>query len=178
VIPTFLIDEPALVFIGLFAGYFIPKGWQGSLFKTRAFLAGTVVTLGFMAIAAYGYAKAPDWMFMYFLPAGKVPFWMVVYLFIIYYVLYLAGFFLSFELRKIHPALALLALLVSIAASVGVVMPLMDQYQTIATFDEYYKGQGIPLSESEIGKSSTLPGIALVVVAVILFMWARRQKSA
>jgi hypothetical protein len=176
VIPTFIIDEPALMFIGLFAGYFVPKGWQASLFKTRAFWAGTVVALGFMGLAAYGYAKAPDWMFMYLLPASEVPFWMIVYAFILYYVLYLAGFFLYHELRKIHPALGFLAILIALVASVVVILPVMDAYQTVATYEEFHQGKGMPLNESAVGKNSTLPGVALLILGVILFMWSRRQK--
>jgi len=178
VIPTFIIDEPALIFIGLFAGYFVPKDWTGSLLKTRAFFAGSVIALGFMGLAAYGYAKAPDWMFAYLIPASQVPFWMVVYIFVLYYFLFLAGFFLYPQLRRIHPALALLALVLSIIASVVVVLPVNQAYQTIATYEEFHQGRGVALSESEIGRHSMIPGVALLIVGVALLMWARRQKNS
>lgn len=177
-IPTFIIDEPALIFIGLFAGYFVPKDWTGSLLKTRAFVAGTAIALGFMALAAYGYAKAPDWMFAYLIPASKVPFWMVIYIFILYYVLFLAGFFLYPQLRKIHPALGIVALLLSVISCVAVVLPVSDAYQTIATYEEFHQGRGVALSESEMGKTTTLPGVILLVLSVVLLMWARRQKTS
>ncbi|MFO1520192.1 MAG: hypothetical protein U1F57_11130 [bacterium] len=177
-IPTFIIDEPILILIGLLAGYFVPKGWTKSLFKTRAFLAGNFIALGFMSLAAYGYVMAPDWMFGYLLPASKVPFWMVVYAFILYYVLFLGGFFLHQELKKIHPALAALALVLALAASILVVLPVLPAYQTIATYEEFYKGGGVPLNQSAMGKNTTIPGIVLLVGGVVLLVWSKRQKPS
>lgn len=177
-IPTFIIDEPFLVFLGLLASWFIPRAWGGSVFKTRAFLAGAWIVLGFMAGAAYGYVVAPDWMFMYLVPAAKVPFWIVVYIFIFYFLLYIAGFLLGHELRKIHGGLFACALLLFLAASVAVVLPLRKEYLTIATYEEFFRGGGIPLSESPIGKNTTLPAVGVVVTGIALLWWAKRQKAS
>ena len=38
------------------------------------------------------------------------------------------------------------------------------------------RGGGIPLSESPIGKNTTLPAIAVVVTGIALLWWAKRQK--
>jgi len=176
VIPTFIIDEPFLVFLGILAGSFVPAKWQGSLFRTRAFLAGSFLSLGFMALAWVGYWKAPDWMFMYFIPASKVPLWIVVYLFIFYYLLFLAGFFLHRELKKLNAILPWIAGLLFLAGSVAVVLPLLKEYQTIATFEEFHRGLGVSLPESAVGKATTIPAIILAVVGLILCLWARKQK--
>src|SRR4030095_9036152 len=139
--------------------------------------AGNVVALGFIALAAYGYVKAPDWMFGYLVPADQVPTWMAVYGFILDYVLFLAVFFLYHQLRQIHPALSILALLLALAASFIVVLPVMEAYQTIATYEDFRNGRGgIPLNESVIGKNTLIPGIVLLVVGAALFMWSRRAK--
>lgn len=174
---TFIIDEPFLVFLGLLAGFFVPAGWQRSLFCSRAFLAGSFLSLGFMALALIGYLKAPDWMFMYFIPASQVPLWIVIYLFIFYYLLFLAGFFLNRELRKMNPALPWCAAALFLAASVAVVLPLWKQYQTIASFEEFHRGMGVALPDSAVGKATTLPAILLAVCGLALCLWARRQKN-
>ncbi len=176
-IPTFIIDEPFLVFLGLLAGFFVPGGWTESVFKTRAFLAGTWISLCFMGLAAYGYFVAPDWMFMYLIPAKQVPEWMVVYLFIFYFLLYVAGFVLNRELRKLSPVLPWLALVLFLAVSVAVVLPLLREYKTVASFEEFHRGGGIPMAQSPMGKGTTLPAIGMVVSGVALLIWARRQKT-
>lgn len=176
-IPTFIIDEPFLVFLGIVAGFFVPANWQGSLFRTRAFLAGSFLSLGFMALALVGYLKAPDWMFMYFIPASKVPLWIVVYLFIFYYLLFLAGFFLHRELKKLNSILPWVAGLLFLAGSVAVVLPLLKEYQTVASFDDFHRGMGVSLPESAVGKATTIPAIILAITGLIFCLWARKQKA-
>lgn len=175
-IPTFIIDEPFLIFLGLLASAFLPKSWPGSVFQTRAFLAGNWLALGFMALAAYGYFIAPDWMFMYLLPAARVPVWIVFYIFIFYYLLFVAGFLLGSELRKINRGLLWGALALALFASVAVVVPLRKEYLTVATYDEFHGGGGVPLAESPMGKNSTLPGVVLAVTGLIALLWARKQR--
>ena len=55
------------------------------LFKSRAFISGSLVTLGFIGLAAYSYTIAPDWMWMYFVDPAGIPLWMVIALFVAYY---------------------------------------------------------------------------------------------
>ena len=174
---TFIIDEPFLIFLGLLAAFFIPAGWRGSVFKTRAFFAGTWIALCFMGLAFYGYLIAPDWMFMYFLPASRVPIWIIAYIFIIYFLLFIGGFLLGHELRKIHPGLLWGALVLALLSSVAVVLPLRREYLTIASYDEFHRGGGTPLADSPMGKGTTLPAIGMVVTGIALLWWAKRQKS-
>lgn len=176
-IKTFIIDEPVMISIGLLTALFVPKGWGGSLFKTRAFWAGTYLALGFIALAAYGYLVAPDWMFMYLVPAKNIPSWLVVYALILYYFLFLAGFFVAPHLGDLHPKLPWLALLFGILASVAVILPLLPAYQVVASYEEFQRGTGIPLSESRIGKNTMLPSAWLFLSGFALLFWSRRQKS-
>ena len=176
-IPTFIIDEPVLIFLGIMAGLFVPKGYRGSLFASRAFWIGSYLSLGFIALAAFGYAVAPDWMFMYFIEASRVPFWMVLYAFILYFCLYLLGFFLAIELGKAHRSAPWIALFLSLVASIAVVLPLRKEYQTVGTFREFYTGGGVPLSESAVTQHTTFPAIFLFASGIaLLIFWARRQK--
>ncbi len=175
-VKTFIIDEPVLLSIGFLSALFLPKGWGGSVFKTRAFWAGSYLALGFIALAAYGYFLAPDWMFMYLIPAKSVPPWLVVYALILYYFLFLAGFLAAPHLGALHPKLPWLALLFGIIASVAVVLPLLPAYQVVASFEEFHRGAGVPLSESEVSRKTLLPSILLFLSGFALLLWARRQK--
>jgi len=175
--PTFLVDQPILILIGLLAGFFIPKNWEKSLFFSRAFWVGSFIALGFMGLSYYGYLKAPDWMFGYLFPASQIPTWAILFIYISFYLLYVLGFLLQPQLRKIHfycavsaPALAL--------ATEGILLALQWRaYQTIASFEDFHQGRGIHLSESEVGKEGTFPMIAIVLAGIFLFIWAKRQKT-
>lgn len=175
-IPTFLIDEPILISIGILGALSSPPGWRGSLLKTRAFAVSTALALGFTALAAYGYWVAPDWMWMYLLPAKAVPAWVTAYAFILYYVLYLGGFFLGRELRQWHPSLAWIALLLGLAASVLVILPWLHEYQTIASYEDFHRGFGVPLKDSAIAKHTLIPTILLAGGGLLGLIWAKRQK--
>jgi len=176
VIPTFLIDEPILITIGILGALVTPPGWRGSLLKTRAFLVSTGLALGFIALAAYGYYIAPDWMWMYLLPAKAVPFWVTFYAFALYYFLYLGGFFLGGELRQRHPSLAWIALALGIAASILVIQPWLHEYQTVASYEDFHRGLGIALKDSPIAKNTLIPTILLVGFGLGGLFWAKRQK--
>ncbi len=161
----------------MLAGYFIPKGWGASVFKTRAFLAGNVGALGFMAMAAYGYLVAPDWMFMYLVPANKIPAWVIPYAFALYYFLFVGGFLVCAELRKISPVLTHVLAFISLIGPAFIILPLSKEYQTIATFDEFHQGLGTPFPQSALGQNTTIPLIALLVVCALLLFWSKKQKA-
>lgn len=175
-VKTFIIDEPVLLSLGFLSALFIPKGWGGSVFKTRAFWAGTYLALGFIALAAYGYFLAPDWMFMYLVPAKNIPTWLVGYAFVLYYFLFLAGFLAAPHLGNLHPKLPWLALAFGILASVAVVLPLLPAYRIVATYEEFHRGGGIPLPESEVSRKTLIPTILLFLSGFALLIWSRRQK--
>ena len=147
------------------------------MFKTRAFWAGSYLALGFIALAAYGYFVAPDWMFMYLVPAKNIPPWIIGYAFILYYFLFLAGFFLAHQLAALHPKLPWLFLLIGILASVAVVLPLLPAYRLVGSYEEFQRGVGIPFGESAMSRNTLVPTILLFVSGVGMLIWSRRQKN-
>ncbi|MFO1463823.1 MAG: hypothetical protein U1F66_08585 [bacterium] len=173
--PTFLIDEPVLIAIGILSALALPKTWGRSALVSRAFWAGSYLALGFIGLAAYGYATAPDWMFMYLIPARAVPFWLIPYALILYYFLFLAGFFLGRELRTLHGALPWLALLLSLIAAVAVTIPLLPAYRVVASYEEFQQGLGVPLAQSTVSRNTLIPTIVLALSGLLGLVWARRQ---
>lgn len=143
---------------------------------TRAYLSGKIVMTLFVAVVYYSYLLAPDWMWMYFVKATDVPFWVVVYVLILYYFAYDVGFFLKCELGKIHKSFPILMMVIAIAWAVGVTVALNDRYQMVGTIEQFYAGQGVPLAQSAVGRVPALFAGLLVPIAIGLLIWSRRQK--
>ena len=113
---------------------------------------------------------------MYFVKASVVPPWITFYLLILYYFAYDAGFFLKFELGKIRKSYPILTMLLMLAASVAVVMPLKDRYLNVGTLEQFQAGQTTPLAQSAVGKVPGTLSAVLIPLALGLLFWSRRQK--
>ena len=178
VIPTFIIDWPVLILIGLVFGFGVKGTPDRSVFATRAFFSGFIVLSLFITTVVYSYFAAPDWMFMYYVDADTVPGWIVSYILALYYLAFIFGFTAKFELAKVHKFLPWIALVLVLIGSAGVILPVADQYLTITTYEDYMAGkEGIALSESVIGKGFPFYFTPIVVLMAILgLIWSRRQK--
>lgn len=164
-----------MILIGLLFGYGVRPENTRPLFKTRAYWCGKLVVCGLVALAYYSYLQAPDWMFMYFLPAATVPTWIVIYILILYFFAYDAGFFLKFELKKISPTLPPLALLTALVAEGTVILLLKDQYLHVGTLAEYQAGSAPLLAQTALSQVATVGGLALVAFGLVSLWWARRE---
>jgi hypothetical protein len=176
VIPTFIIDWPVLLLIGFLFGYGVKGMKTDSVFKTRAFVSGLVIIALFSALVYYSYLLAPDWMFNYFTRASDVPSWLIVYIFVLYFFAYAAGFMLKFELQKMGKGFVIVMGVVLLAASIAVPMALGDRYMMVGTLDQFYDGQAIPLPQSPVGKVPGTLTLVLIPLAIGLLIWSRRQK--
>lgn len=143
---------------------------------TRAYLSGKIVVTSFVVLVYYSYLLAPDWMFMYFAKASELPAWMPFYILILYYFAYDAGFFLKFALGKIHRSFPAVMLLLMLAASVVVVLPIKDRYLNVGTLEQFRAGQTIPLAQSPVGRVPGTLSALLLPLGVGLLVWSRRQK--
>lgn len=143
---------------------------------TRAYFSGKLIVALFSVLVFYSYLLAPDWMFNYFTRASDIPSWMIVYIFILYFFAYAAGFMLKFELSKMGKGLVIVMGGVLLAASIAVPMALGDRYMMVGTLDQFYDGQAIPLPQSPVGKVPGTLTLVLVPLAIGLLVWSRRQK--
>ncbi len=176
--PTFIIDWPALIAIGLLFGYGIKGTPSGSVMRTRAYFSGKIVVTLFVALVYYSYLLAPDWMWMYFVKASDVPSWVVWYVLILYFFAYDVGFFLKGELGKIHKALPVVAIILSLVSAVLVTLPLGDRYMNVGTLEQFQAGQTTRLPQSPVGKVPGNLTAVLLPLGVGLLIWSRRQKLA
>jgi hypothetical protein len=174
--PTFIIDWPALIAIGLLFGYGIKGTPTKSVLMTRAYFCGKIVVTLFVALVYYSYLLAPDWMWMYFVKASDVPSWIVWYVLILYYFAFALGFVLKMELAKIHSKLPILAVILAVASAVLVTVPLGHRYMNVGSLEQYQAGQTTPLPQSPVGRvPGNLTGI-LIPLGFGLIYWSRKEK--
>ena len=162
--------------IGIIFGYGVKGLPDGSVLLTRAHISGKLVVALFVGLVYYSYLLAPDWMFNYFTHASDVPFWMVVYILILYFFAYSAGFILKFEFAKMGKWCPIVIGIVLLAACVIIPISMGTRYTMVGTLEQFQNGQAIPLPQSPVGK---LPGtltLLLVPISLGLLYWSRRQK--
>ena len=154
----------------------IPKdGWL----RTPAFLHGIVYTTIFSSSALICYLVAPDWMWMYFIPDGTTPSPILIYVFIfLYYVPYIAGFFIGVHLRQSIPRAWMLGIGISFAFMVLITWALWERYTVVGTTAEFLSGSGKHLFLEKHSVSNILNFYPVVMIGYIIIIWRRFSKSA
>ena len=173
---TFIIDWPVLLLIGIIFGYGVKGIPSGSVLKTRAHFSGKLIVAAFAGLAYYSYLLAPDWMFNYFTRASDIPLWIIVYIFVLYFFAYSAGFLLKFELAKMGKGWPIVMGIVLLAACIAVPSAMGSRYMMVGTLEQFQSGQSIPLPQSPVGRIPGTLTLVLVPLAIGLLFWSRRQK--
>lgn len=181
-IKTFIIDAPVCLLIGLIYAYTV-KDQTKSVFKTKGFASAIIVTTIFVLLAYYSTLIAPDWMWMYYLDSRNIPGWMILYAFLLYYVPVIAGFLLKFELDKINKKLSFVALIIAGLSELIVWALTAKRYFTVATFEEFHKGHGVPLLKTMAFSPDSLALIlncafpVMIVIAIVLFIISLKSQK-
>ncbi len=175
---TFIIDWPVVILIGLIFAYGIKGQPQGSVFFTRAFVAGKIILTLFVAIVYYSYWLAPDWMWGYYVRDSELPRWLVFYVLALYYIAYAAGFFIAHEGRKWRTWYPPVVMGLMVVGEALLIMAQQPRYLAVGTYDQFMAGTTQLLSDSAVG---TVPGIlsgVLIVLGLMALLWSRRQSFA
>lgn len=175
-VPTFIIDWPAILSIGLIFGFGVKGVPSRSLVCTRAFGSGLLVLTLFVGLVSYSYLLAPDWMLMYFADGDAIPDWIIGGLLLLYYVTFFTGFFLKFELARFHRRLPFLTLAASLAACALIILPVRERYLRVGTLEEFLVGGGVPLSDSPVWQVPGTLSMILFPLTIFLLIWSRRQR--
>jgi hypothetical protein len=165
-----------LLLIGFLFGYGVKGTPTQSVFLTRAYLSGKFVVALFSALVYYSYRLAPDWMFNYFARDVDVPGWMIIYIFVLYFVAYAAGFAMKFETAKIHKAYPVLLMIALLAASAAIPISLGTRYTLVGSMDQFLAGTAVPLTQSAVGKVPGTLTLAIVPIGLGLLWWSRRER--
>ena len=175
---TFIIDWPILILIGLIFGYGVKGTPRGSLFMTRAFITGKMITALFVVIVYYSYLLAPDWMWMYYVRASDLPSWMVWYVLVLYFFAYAIGFCLTVEGAKVARAYPPFLILLMLAAEGVLIWALLDRYIVVGTIEQFLAGTGTALADSVVGGTPTILTVLLIPLSLAFIYWSRRQRFA
>lgn len=164
--------------VGLCFGLALRKKPENkSLLATKAFWNGFWLTTLYVLVAVSVYLKYPDWMYMYYARASSVPHWMALYIMILYYFSYIAGFLLKFEFRKINPQFISGSALASVLAECYLLYVTRSRFLTVTSTEQFWKE---PSGSGAVSLFSTpllwMLIFALVVVSALgyrLFLSAR-----
>ena len=176
VMETFVVDWPVLALIGLGFAAAAPRArWWTS----RAFAAGAVSALAFTAVALLGYALAPDWMWMYFLPPGDVA-WAVPLVLALYPCAFVGAFAAGVALKDLGRGALAAALALAAAAELLVVALTWDRYRLVGTRREWLAGDAHALLTASpegpvAGLALAAPALAAVVAVAALVAYRSRR---
>lgn len=140
-------------------------------YRTKVFYASTRIALGFLILVAAGYAFAPDWMWMYFLPAQEVGAAMTVVVVIVLYLLpYAMGLYINARLVESSWSSYLICVAICIGAQAALIVSLWPRYSKVGTMEEFINGTAQSLSSAQpVG--SVLTAGAFVLGAVAWLQW-------
>ncbi|HEX5037576.1 MAG TPA: hypothetical protein VFX30_10495 [bacterium] len=162
--------------IGFLFGYGVKGAPTQSVFLTRAYVSGKIVVALFSTLVYWSYKLAPDWMFNYFTRDADVPSWIIVYIFLLYFVAYAAGFAMKFETAKIHKAYPILLMVALSAAAIAVPIAMGERYTLVGTMDQFLNHTAVPLSQSHVGKVPGRITLALLPLGIGLLWWSRKER--
>ncbi len=176
---TFIIDPPLLLFIGALFALSLPLSSDTIVWKSRAMRAGLITLTIFNVAVVISYYKYPDWMWMYIITASgfsaAIHFITVIVALLIYYFLFILGFWWCLRLRvqnkRIWPLLVLL-----LVASGLVIVPVADQYLHVGTTAQYLAGTAVPLPQSSLSALFNWAMGLMALVGVPLFWWAKHSR--
>ncbi len=141
------------------------------IYRTKVFYASFRLAAVFAALVATGYALAPDWMWMYFIPAQEAnAATLIVVIVALYLMPYAAGLhfgchFLSNRRRRYLTGVA-----VCVGLQAALVLFLWQRYSQVGTMEEFIAGTAQPLSSAQpVG--SILTAGAFVLAAVAWLQW-------
>lgn len=178
---TFLIDPPVLLLLGYLFALAIPFSSRRPIRKTRAFCVGLLVLTIFNIGVAISYWRYPDWMWMYYLSpsqasvgvrAAQLAFGLAAY-----YLLYMVGFVWGARLHARRGRAAWIGVALLGAASVLIILPVFSRYYHVGTTIDFIEDTAIPLPQSSLALIYNIAVPVMVVVGVIGFWCARREKE-
>ncbi len=128
------------------------------------------MTLFGVAIPAFCYIQQPAWMWGYALDPETIHPWVVVWIFILYYVCFFAGFNMVPKKGGWWVVAAVGALNLALLAIVW------SRYSKVGTYAEFQDGTASPLMESPFNMTLNIAFGITVVGTAALWFWARKKK--
>lgn len=137
-----------------------------------AVAAGSVFT----AAAATFYVLYPDWMWMYYVDASKVPLPVVLLLFaVLYYIPLCFGLWVPRKLPTLKAKVVVFAIAIALQGLEFVL--LWNRYARVGTYEEFHRGAGESLFQSKMSTLLNVAGAIVVVSIAALWITARTMRK-
>jgi hypothetical protein len=147
------------------------------LYRTRIFYASLRLALIFLALVATGYALAPDWMWMYFIPAHAAGATTLVLVFVALYLMpYAAGLHLGCRVFNGRRRAYFAGVAVCAGLQAVLVISLWRRYSQVGTVEEFMAGTAQPLSSAQ-PLNAILTAGAVVLAAVAWLQWRTFRRD-
>jgi len=141
--------------------------------RRRALITGFLATTLFgILIPAYCYWKFPAWMWGYALDPTTIHPWVVVWIFALYYVCFVAGFAMTPK-RNAWLLLAAVGLL-----NLALLGAVWSRYSKVGTYRQFHAGEAADLMTSPLQTILNVGFGVTVVGTLLLWIWARRASAS
>lgn len=181
-IPTFIIDSPTLL---LFGGIFARLNTENvrgkaDLLTSRWFVRGLFFSTVFVVAALWSYARAPDWMWMYYVDSGSLSALDIVYILVfLYYIPYCLGYILGIWAEHWRKNLSLAVIGAAVLLNVYIIAVTFSRYSVVGSLEEYRAGTAAFLFGPNPVSLPMNAGAAVMVLMGVyyIFCFVKERKT-
>ncbi len=169
VVPTFIIDTPAVFALGVLLSFLaLETRARRPFYAVWPFVPAMAICTLFLGTAVLSYLVAPDWMYLYYFPRPELGLARLAYMAaVLYYAPCALGFAIGLDLRRRSRIKALLLLLAAGLCEFLVIRTVYDRYAFVGTRKEWLAGSAIPLAEHGGIFRATFFGLALMAIVFV-----------
>jgi hypothetical protein len=181
VIPTFLIDTPVMVLLGMLYTP-LEREPEKRFYRTKTFQASCRLAGLFLVLVVVSYIFYPDWMWMYFVTAKELGILMqaaiVVYVLLALYLLpFVAGYFLGANFYSTNKIIWWASVFLNLAIEGLLIIALWNRYNSVGTLEEFLNGTTRSLTDFHL-LSGLLNGGGILLVVLGIWQWRRLSASS
>lgn len=178
--PTFLIDAPVMVVLGMLYTP-LERELEKPFYRTKTFLAGCRLAGLFVALVMASYVLYPDWMWMYFVSTKALglsqQIAIVGYVFLLLYVIpFVAGYFWGITFSSKNKFVWWAGIILNVVIEVLLIVILWDRYRAVGTREEFLQGTTLSLTDFHT-LSLVLNGGGILLVILGVWQWWRLHSA-
>jgi hypothetical protein len=180
VIPTFIIDAPVMVILGMLYTR-LEREPEKPFYRTKTFLASCRLAGVFLALVLVSYVLYPDWMWMYFFRTSDLSFSRQISLlggvfWMLYAIPFLAGYFWGLAFHAKNKMAWWAGILVNLALEGLLLFTFWERYRAIGTHEEFFHGTAAFVTDFNF-PAALLNGGGILLLIFGAWQWWRLHRA-